>query len=313
MRRAFADTLFEMAGQDPRVIFLTGDLGFQVFDAFQERYGDRYINVGVAEAQMICAAAGLAFEGWRPTCYSIASFLTGRAFEQIRVSVAYPGLPVVLVGAGGGYTYASSGVTHHAPDDVALLSSLPGMTVVTPGDPDEIRQLLPQMYRLPGPSYIRVGRFGEASYEACEPAVLGRARLLREGERLAVVSSGDITPGVLQAVDRLQAEGLSPLAYHFHTVKPLDTEALARIAERADTLLIVEESVPSGGLFQSIAAWRAEAECPVRLRRLGPPDAFALGGLKREVLRARLQYDADAVYAACKELWTAQRALQLAA
>src|SRR5690242_45832 len=104
MRRAFALTLNQIAADDPRAVFLTGDLGFQVFDEFQARFGDRYVNVGVAEAQMICAAAGLAFEGWRPTCYSIASFLTGRAFEQIRISISYPQLPVVLVGAGGGYT-----------------------------------------------------------------------------------------------------------------------------------------------------------------------------------------------------------------
>ncbi len=105
MRRAFSDTLVALAEENPRVMFLTGDLGFQVFDDFKLKFGPRYLNVGIAEAQMICASAGLAMEGWRPVAYSIASFATARAFEQIRISVCYPGLPVVVVGAGGGYTY----------------------------------------------------------------------------------------------------------------------------------------------------------------------------------------------------------------
>src|SRR5207253_5232671 len=121
MRKALAESLVQLAAQEPRLMFLTGDLGFQMFDEFKERYPGRYVNVGVAEAQLVCCAAGLALEGWRPVIYSIASFATGRAFEQLRVSVAYPGLPVVVIGAGGGYTYASSGVTHHAVEDLALM------------------------------------------------------------------------------------------------------------------------------------------------------------------------------------------------
>src|SRR5574341_684609 len=130
MRRALAEGLIHAADADPRIIFLTGDLGFQVFDAFRDRFGPRYVNVGVAEAQMVCAAAGLALGGWHPVAYSIASFATGRAFEQMRVSVNYQRLPVLLVGAGGGYFYAPAGVTHHAVEDLGLMSLLPGMTVV---------------------------------------------------------------------------------------------------------------------------------------------------------------------------------------
>ena len=159
MRKAFAEALFQAAEKDPRVIFLTGDLGFGTFDAYQAKFGPRYVNVGVAEAQLVNAAAGLALEGWRPIIYSIASFATGRPFEQIRISVGYAGLPVVIIGAGGGYTYASSGVTHHAGEDLGLMSLIPGMTVVAPGDPNEVTQLLPQLLKLDGPSYLRVGKY----------------------------------------------------------------------------------------------------------------------------------------------------------
>ena len=145
MRRAFAEALVELGEQNPRLALITGDLGFQVFDEFESRFGSRFINVGVAEAQMVYTSVGMALEGWRPIAYSIASFATARPFEQIRFCVSYPNLPVVLVGAGRGYVYSTSGISHHAVDDIALMSVLPGMTVVVPGDPAEVKQLLPQV------------------------------------------------------------------------------------------------------------------------------------------------------------------------
>ncbi|MBI4510247.1 MAG: transketolase [Deltaproteobacteria bacterium] len=303
MRRAFAEGLVQRAIEDPRVVFLTGDLGFQVFDQFKERFGPRYVNVGVAEAQMVCAAAGLAMEGWRPIAYSIASFATGRAFEQVRVSVSYPGLPVMLVGAGGGYTYSQSGVTHHAAEDLGLMSLLPGMTVVAPGDPGETAALMHQMLRLPGPSYLRIGKYGEPTYEAPGEIVLGRARLLQEGERMALLTTGDIAAAAVSALGRLRDEKINPLAYQFHTLKPLDTQALAMIARRVETIVVVEEHLPTGGLGASVGAWLAEQEDAPRMYRLGPPDALALGNLRREDLRRRQGTDAEGIYRLCRELW----------
>lgn len=305
MRRAFAEILTKMAEENPRLIFLTGDLGFQVFDEFRARFGPRYVNVGVAEAQLVCAAAGLALEGWRPVIYSIASFATGRPFEQLRVCVSYPRLPVVVVGAGGGYTYASSGVTHHAGDDLALMSMLPSMTVVAPGDPSEVTQLFPQLLALPGPAYFRIGRFGEASYEADAPAVLGRARLLRDGERVAVVSTGDIAPVVVEATHALNAEGVFPIVVQMHTVKPLDTATLDALAPRVGTLVVVEEHLPTGGLFSAVAAWRVGREDGPRLVRLGAPDALVLGSPPRGELRRRIGCDADGIASACRAAWPA--------
>lgn len=302
MRKAFAETLIQIASDNPRLVLLTGDLGFQVFDGFQAQFGPRYVNAGVAEAQMISAAAGLALEGWHPVAYSIASFATGRPFEQIRFCVSYPNLPVVLVGGGRGFTYATSGVSHHAIDDIALMSVLPGMTVVIPGDPNEVRQLLPQVVQLSGPAYFTVGRYGEPCYEAKEPAVLGRARLLRDGEGVAIVSTGEITIEVLKAVELLRSDGIFPIAYQMHTVKPLDTATLGSLAERVHTIIVVDEHLPIGGLWSSVSAWRATREESPRLKRLGPPDAYALGNLNRDILRRRLQYDAGSIANACR-LW----------
>lgn len=307
MRRAFAESLIQMASENPRIIFLTGDLGFHVFDSFRERFGPRYVNVGVAEAQMVCAAAGLALEGWRPITYSIASFMTARAFEQIRVSVCYPQLPVMIVGAGGGYGYASSGVTHHAADDLGLMSILPGMTVMAPGDPNEVAQLLPQAMQLPGPAYLRIMGVGEPWLDTDAPIILGRARELREGDRIAILCTGDMASIVMKAVDNLNAEKIFPAVFHFHTVKPLDASSLNRIAERAEMIIVVEEHVPLGGLGAEISAWMAQNEKKTRLLRLGPPDALAMGNPRRTELQQRWLYDAKAIADACREAWEGSR------
>ena len=304
MRRAFVDTLTEMAVQDDRVILLTGDLGYQVFDTFITRAGPRYVNVGIAEAEVVYAAAGLAQVGFRPFAYSIASFMTGRPYEQIRYTVAYPGLPVVIVGAGGGYCYAASGVSHHAADDVGLMGLLPGMTVVTPGDPNEIRALLPQLTQLPGPSYIRIGKFGEPTFESPAPIVLGRARFLQEGERVAILCAGETAPLALEAVRQLAAEGLRPVLCHFHTLKPLDTAALDRLAGLARHFICVEECLPRGGLHSGVLEWKEASAAPVRIERLGPPDTFALGNPKLEALRTEMGFDAAAIAAASRRAWS---------
>ncbi|MBK35747.1 MAG: transketolase [Gemmatimonadetes bacterium] len=303
MRRAFSESLVKIGAENPRLMLLTGDLGFQVFDEFEAAYGPRYVNVGVAEAQLVCASAGLALEGWSPVAYSIASFVTGRAFEQIRVSVAYPGLPVAIVGAGGGYTYSASGPTHHAADDLALMSTLPGMTVVAPGDPEEVSQLFPQLIANHGPAYFRVGRFGEPRYDAEEPAVLGKARLLRNGEQIAILTTGDMAAVTLEAVELLKADGILPIVYQYHTVKPLDTKTLNSLAGEVSTIVVAEEQTPIGGLAAGINAWRATWDGPMKIVRVGPPDRFILGNLERAVLRGRHCYDAMAIAKACSEVW----------
>jgi transketolase len=303
MRRAFANGLEQLADADDRVVFLTGDLGFQVFDAFVAKHGRRYVNVGIAEAQMVAAAAGLALEGFRPFVYSIASFMTARPFEQFRFCVAYPKLPVIAVGAGGGYTYGPSGVSHHAPDDLALMSLLPNMTVVAPGDPHEVSALLPQLLQLDSPSYMRIGKFGEPPLDVPAPVVLGKARLLRTGERVAILTTGNMAAHALDACRHLAAAQIHPSVYHFHTVKPLDTTTLDHLARSVEALLIVEESSPMGGLGAEVLKYIRGADSGPRVLRLGPPDAFALGSYRQETLQQRWGYDAPAIDRACRCLW----------
>lgn len=302
MRLAFADTLTELADRDKRLIFLTADLGFQLFDRFIARHGPRYVNVGVAEAQMVCAAAGLALEGWRPLVYSIASFATARAYEHIKLSVAYANLPVLVVGAGGGFAYGSSGVTHHAAEDLGLMRLLPNMTVIAPVDAEEVRQLLPQALELKGPGYLRLGKGREPAVHMDDPAVLGKARLLRQGKGLAILSTGEITAMVAQAMPVLEAKGLSPLAYHFHTLKPLDTDALDRLLPRVDQIVVVEEHVPCGGLSCAVREWLVQQPRQIKLTCLTAPDRFILGSPHQHEARAHCGLDAAGIVRAVTSL-----------
>jgi len=296
MRRAFVDALYSLAEQDPRVVFLTGDMGFEMFEAFAHKYPGRYVNVGIAEAQMVCAAAGLALEGFRPVIYSIASFATGRPYELIKISLGYPSLPVVVIGAGGGYCYSVSGPTHHAADDIALMSLIPGMTVVAPGDSGEVTALLPQLLQLDSPSYMRIGKFGEPKYSADEPILLGKARCLETGADVAILTTGEMAPIALDAIALLKSQGRkSPALYQFHTVKPIDEERLVELANSARQLIVVEESAPSGGLYAAVIAQLAQRGIRTPIVRLGPPDDWVLGNPQRKNLRMRYGFDSHAI------------------
>lgn len=295
MRKAFSDTLVSVANEDPKLIFLTADLGFQVFDEFIARFPTRYLNVGVAEAQLINAAVGLALEGFRPIVYSIAPFVTARPFEQIRFGIAYHNLPIMIVGAGGGFTYAKAGVTHHAADDLVLMGALPGMSIVVPGGPDELRELMPQMLKLNGPSYLRVGKFGEPEIGHDSVIKLGQARKLIDGEKVAIITSGDIVCGIYSKVRKLKGRSLNPGLYHFHTIKPADKKCFAEIAEKYAIAIIVEESIPQGGLYHEICAWKVQTNSGLRILRKGAPETFILGNPEREELRRRIGVDAESL------------------
>jgi transketolase C-terminal domain/subunit len=183
------------------------------------------------------------------------------------------------------------------------MSILPNMTVVAPGDPNEVRHLLPQLVQLSGPSYLRIGRFGEPTYDAEAPAVLGRARLLRKGERVAVVSTGDIASVVVEAVDSLRPEGICPLVYQMHTVKPLDMTTLDSMIGEIETIIVVEEHLPIGGLFAAVSAWRVGCQMGPKLVRLGAPDALMLGSPDQKELRHRINCDAESIVGACRSEW----------
>lgn len=302
MRRAFSNTLMKLAKEDPKVIFLTGDLGFGVFDEFMDLFPSRYVNTGVAESQLINTAAGLALDGWKPIAYSIGPFATCRPFEQIKLNVSYHDLPVLIVGAGGGFTYADAGVTHHSQEDVALMSLLPNMTIVTPGGPDELEVLMPQIIELGAPAYMRVGKFGEPNVDHTSPITLGKARKLLIGDKTAVISVGDIVSEILPAIKKYNSTYKPVTLYHIHTIKPIEKKLLNQIGEDFDNALIIEETIPQGGIYNEFCRWRAETNSPLNILRRGAPDAFIYGSPNRDELRKRIRVDAVSVIETLKKI-----------
>src|SRR6267378_6105777 len=276
MRNAFADEVTKLGLEDSRVVLLSGDIGNKLFDKFKEHAHERFLNCGVAEANMMSVAAGMALNGLRPIVYTITPFTTTRCFEQIRVDACYHGAPVMIVGTGSGLSYAELGPTHHSLEDLAILRTLPGMTVLAPCDEVELRALLRQALKLPGPAYMRIGKKGEPVLHAKATALrIGKAVTLREGIDACFIGAGTILSEVMKAAEVLTRDGIRAGVESFHTVKPLDEERLAQLFGRYPLVAVVEEHGLLGGLGGSIAEWRARQDGQLaRMLSFGAEDSF---------------------------------------
>ncbi|HEY1793219.1 MAG TPA: transketolase C-terminal domain-containing protein [Opitutaceae bacterium] len=276
MRNAFADEMTALAAADDRLVLLSGDIGNRLFDGFKARCPGRFYNCGVAEANMVGVAAGLAMSGLRPVCYTIAAFGTFRCLEQIRVDLCYHHLPVVIVGAGSGLAYASLGGTHHSCEDAGMLRLLPGMTVLAPGDPWEVRSCLREALRLAGPSYLRIGKKGEPGIHSAPPDVgAGRALVVRPGRDLGILAAGVVLPACLEAAGLLARRGIEAEVVSCPSIKPLDEAMLGRVFSEFPLVATVEEHSRLGGLGGAVAEWMTDQpRVRARLARLGTPDEF---------------------------------------
>lgn len=274
MRNAFIQTLCQLAERDPRIWLLTGDLGFSVLEAFAERFPDRFINVGVAEQNMIGVATGLARCGKVVFTYSIANFATLRCLEQIRNDVCYHQANVKIVAVGGGFTYGAAGYTHHGVEDLGVLRILPNLTLVAPGDPVETRLATRAIVDWPGPCYLRLEKTGNPTVHVVEPAFhLGRAIAVRPGRDVTLISTGGMLPETLATASRLAIEGIEARVLSMHTLKPLDAGAVLQAARETRAIVTVEEHRVIGGLGSAVAEVLAEAQPgPCRFRRFGVPD-----------------------------------------
>ena len=276
MRNAFADEITKLGASDPRVVLLSGDIGNKLFDKFKRQAAGRFLNCGVAEANMMSVAAGMALSGLRPVIYTITPFTTTRCFEQIRVGACYHHAPVLIVGTGSGLSYAELGPTHHSLEDMAILRTLPGMTVLAPCDEVELRLGLRAALQQDGPVYMRIGKKGEPVIHRQQPEFrLGKAITVRAGADACLISTGSMMPVVLAAAERMAKQGLSARVESFHTIKPLDTERLAELFARYPLVAVAEEHGRIGGLGGSIAEWLALGDAKhARMLHFGTDDAF---------------------------------------
>jgi len=275
MRNAFAAELTKIAAEDPRIVLLSGDIGNKLFDEFQRQHPDRFVNCGVAEANMISVAAGLALSGMRPITYTITPFTTTRVLEQIRVDLCYHNVPVVVVGVGAGLSYAANGATHHSCEDIAILRVLPHMSVVCPGDAVEVPLALRAAVGQSGPVYLRLGKKGEPKVHSSPPDFrFGKAMRLRRGSDVALVNTGNLLSQTLETAEHLQTRGVSAAVFHMHTVKPLDAEMLKEVFSGYALVATVEEHSIIGGLGGAVAEWLADHPGRARLLRIGVADEF---------------------------------------
>jgi transketolase len=300
MRNAFSRAMTALAREDERIVLLSGDIGNRMFDEFKGLFPNRFYNCGVAEANMTGLAAGLALSGLRPVTYTIAPFNTYRCLEQIRLDLCYQHLPVVVAGVGGGLAYAGLGATHHSCEDIACLRALPNMTVLCPGDAVEVGLLLAQAVKADGPSYLRLGKKNEPVVHQTPPALeIGKALPLCEGRDAMLLSTGNILPEAVAAAGLLAGRGLSAGVASVHTVKPLDTDFLARCFGSCRLVATVEEHGSTGGLGGAVAEWLADASLrgPLRARllRLDTGGAFLSACGNQEQARKLCGLDAPAI------------------
>ncbi|MBF0093154.1 MAG: transketolase [Alphaproteobacteria bacterium] len=275
MRKTALDTAFELARGNPRVVFIGSDLGAGTLKEFQRTLPDRFFMEGVAEANIIGMAAGLALEGFIPFVNTIATFITRRCYEQVAVDLCLHHLPVRLIGNGGGLVYAPLGPTHLAIEDIALLRALPGMTIVAPVDAEEMRRAVRKSAEVPGPLYFRLAKGGDPVVSREDAGFeIGRGILMREPGRTLFVSTGVMTTRCLAAAGELAARGIGAGVLHMHTVKPLDAALLADCAAGVDLVVTVEEHSLIGGLGSAVLESLSADGIAVPVLRLGIPDVF---------------------------------------
>jgi transketolase len=276
MRNAFAAEITALAATNQRVVLLSGDIGNRLFDDFKARCPGRFYNCGVAEANMIGLAAGMAMSGLRPVAYTITPFITTRCLEQIRVDICYHHVPVIVVGTGSGLSYASLGATHHSCEDIAFLRVLPHMHVICPGDPVEVKLALRAALAQEEPVYIRLGKKGEpVVHKQPVDFVIGKGIVLRPGKDVCLLSTGNMLAVAMRAGDKLAEMGVSAQVVSLHTVKPLDEELLADAFARFQVVVTIEEHSLLGGLGSSIAEWVVDRpRQKASLLRFGTADHF---------------------------------------
>lgn len=296
MRDTFFKTLCEIAQNNKNIEIVTGDLGFGVLKPFWEEHPDQIINAGIAEQNLTSVAAGMALEGKTVFTYSIGNFPTLRCLEQIRNDCAYHNANVKIVCVGGGFVYGSLGMSHHATEDIAVMRSLPGVTVICPGDLTEAAATARAVAEYPGTCYIRLGRGGEKRIHKDLPNFeIGKAIKVKEGKKVAIFSTGGIFEEVDEACKIAEQHGVTPTVYTFPTVKPIDTEVILKIAETHDLIITCEEHNLCGGFGSAVAEVLVQMPTHARLVRIGLNDLYCTAVGDQKYLRSQYGIDSKKI------------------
>ena len=305
MRNAYISTLHELSKSNKSILALVADNGTIVYDKYIEDFPDRFINFGIAEANMISVAAGLASCGKVPFAYTISNFLTFRAYEQIRNDVCMQKMNVKIVGIGVGFVYSYLGPTHHNTEDIACMRVLPEITVFSPSDPLETAKATNAAAHIVGPVYLRLTTGGTPKiYEEDYEFEVGKGVTLREGSDIAIIATGSIVHEALQAVNALDELGISVRLINIHTIKPLDKNIILKAANETRAILTVEEHSISGGLGSCVAEVIVGNNClPISFKRVGLNNVFPQGYGNYQEMKALNGLSKDDIIREAKQLY----------
>lgn len=288
-RAAYGEAIAALAEEYPNLVVLDSDLsGSTMTKAFSKAYPDRFFNMGIAEGNMAGVAAGLATCGKKPFINSFAMFSAGRAWEQVRNSIAYPGLNVAVIGSHGGLSVGEDGATHQCIEDYAIMRAIPGMLVLSPCDGPEMKAAVKALLEYEGPAYMRLGRLAvESVTDTIEgySFQIGKGAVLKEGTDVTVIATGMMVQEAYKAAGMLESEGVSVRVIDMHTIKPIDKELVIKAAQETGCIVTSEEANIMGGLGSAVAEVVAEA-CPVPVVRHGVNDEFGRSGKAQLVLDA---------------------------
>ena len=284
-REAYGRALVELGKENKNVVVLDADLSKSTKTCeFAKEFKDRFINVGIAEQNLVGISAGLASYGKIPFASTFAVFATGRAFEVIRNSVCYPNLNVKIAATHAGISVGEDGGSHQSIEDIAIMSSLPNMTVIVPADENETREVIKEVANINGPVYIRLGRLAtEDVFNKEYKFVVGKGVIVNKGDDITIISTGMTTNLAIKAAQQLKKDNINVRVIHMPTIKPIDEEIIIKAAEETNLIITFEEHSVIGGLGDRVCAITA-SEYPVKVRKVGIDDTFGQSGTPKELL-----------------------------
>ena len=301
-REAFGETLVELGKKHPELVVLDADLAAATKTAvFKKSFPDRHFDCGIAEANMMGVAAGLSLVGKIPVASSFAMFATGRAYEQIRNSIGYPHLNVKIGASHAGITVGEDGASHQCNEDIALMRTIPGMTIINPSDDVEAKAAVRAAYELDGPVYLRFGRLAVPVINDNDDYKfeIGKGVVLREGKDVTIVATGLCVSSALEAADMLAEDGIEAKVINIHTIKPIDSDLLVEAAKETGKVVTVEEHSVIGGLGGAVCEVLSE-KYPVPVKRIGVNDVYGESGPAVKLIE-KYGLDGKGVYASVKE------------
>ena len=303
MRDAFASELFKLAKSNKDVMFVTADLGFGVFDEFAKAMPNQYINVGVAEQNMIGLATGLGLEGKKIFVYSIGNFVSFRCLEQIRNDAAYHEINLTIVCSGGGFNYGPLGMSHHTTEDIAVMRAIPNITVVVPSTAWEAKHATQKLGNHKGVSYLRIEKGGDNNPPFKNSKFeLGKHVVHRHGKDVCIITAGSIINECIEAANKLEKSNISCKIISMHTIKPIDEKVIIKMAKKYENIITVEEHNSLGGLGGAVAEVLVKSKFVKNFESIAVNDEFSSIVGNQKYLRKKYKIDSNSIIKAIRKI-----------